>query len=152
MSLNKQILAEKFMVSSSKLGRIISQCSCISLEDKLTTLLQLQALTFLEEKKSVTVGELGSELFLSSASVAQLTERLVTAGKIVRKNDPKDRRITRLSLTSEGKKEIGRMKSHVVAKIAILLDYIPENDLLELVRIQTNLAEKLEKKIKHEKK
>jgi len=70
----------------------------------------------------------------------------------VRKNDSKDRRVTRLSLTAEGKKEIGKMKSHVVAKIAILLDYISEKDLLELVRIQTNLAEKLEKNIKHEKK
>jgi len=64
MSINKQEIAEKFMVSSSKLGRIISQCSCISLEDKLTTLLQLQALTFLEENKNVTVGELGNEIFL----------------------------------------------------------------------------------------
>lgn len=145
MKTNLENLADQFLTTSAKLRRIISQCSNTSLEEKIATLLQIQALSFLQENPQATVGELSHDLVLSSASTAQLTDRLVIAQRLTRINDPKDRRVTRLQLTELGKTDLQKMKEQYIKKISQLLTYISESDLQELVRIQTELSQKLEK-------
>lgn len=148
MNPDKHKLADQFLRTFAKIRRLVDHCCDISLEQKIATLLQLQALSYLEEHKNATVGELAHDLAMSSSAIAQLTDRLVNAKRIERKNDPDDRRITRLQLTKEGREELQHLKKHFVDKISFLLSYISENDLRELIRIQTELSHKLEQRIK----
>jgi DNA-binding MarR family transcriptional regulator len=146
MNKSKQNLVQEFMSTSVTLKRIISRLSSVSLEEKMATILQFQALTYLREHKNATVGELAQDLAISSSAVAQLIDRLLEAGRIARKNDLKDRRIIHISLTPEGKKEQSQMKKKYIEKMTFLLTHISEKDLHELIRIQTELITKLEEK------
>lgn len=140
-----QDLVQEFVNTLDTLRRIISRLSCMSHEEKMATALQFQALSYLKEHKNSTVGELAQEIGLSSSAVAQLIDRLVTAQKIIRKNDTKDRRIIHIALTEEGAKELAQIKKKYIEKLTFLLSYISEKDLTELIRIQTKLIHKLEK-------
>lgn len=144
MNTSKQDLVQQFLITSTTLSRIMSQLSTVSLEEKMATILQFQALTYLKQQDEATVGELAQELAMSSPAIAQLTDRLVNAGRIERKDDKNDRRVVHLSLTDEGVKELSQMKQKYIEKMTSLLSFIPATDLRELVRIQAELIQKLE--------
>jgi MarR family 2-MHQ and catechol resistance regulon transcriptional repressor len=144
MNTSKQQLAQKFIGTFATLKRIIHRMSCCSPEEKMATELQFQALTLLNEHRNITVGVLGRELGLSSSAVAQLTDRLAQSGRITRIQDKDDRRITHITLTEEGKKELSHMASSHLEKMTLLLSLISEEDLKEIIRIQTDLITKLE--------
>lgn len=146
MTASKQILVQQFVNTSSTLKRLIGRFSAVSLEEKITTSLQFQALAYLQKHSFVTVGELAQELAVSSSSIAQLIDRLVVAGWVKRKNDKKDRRVIHLSLTNRGIEELSLMKHKYIKKISCLLSLIPEKDVKDLVRIQSELIQKLEAK------
>jgi DNA-binding MarR family transcriptional regulator len=139
---NKQ-LVESFINAYSSLKRLMQRISSGSHEDKMATLLQYQALSFLAEHKQTTVGELATNLDMSSSAVAQLIDRLILAGRIIRKNDASDRRIAHISLTQNGKKELLRIRKMHIEKMSYILSHIPEKDLKELIRIQTEMITKL---------
>lgn len=139
-------LVAQFVRSSGALKRMISRISAVSAEEKLATSLQYQALSFLRSHDRITVGELAQELTMSSSAIAQFTERLVNAGWISRNDDKNDRRVVHLTLTEEGQTELKNMKRKYVEKMTRFLSLIPERDVRELVRIQTDLVRNLEEK------
>ena len=144
MSKPKQKTVQQFINTLTILRRIISRLSTSSLEEKMATLLQFQALSYLKNNCGSSVGDLARELSLSSPAIAQLTERLVTAKRIERKDDQEDRRIVRLFLTREGALEHSLMEKRYLEKMTSLLNLIPDVDLKQLIRIQTELIKKLE--------
>jgi len=111
----------------------------------MATMLQCEALTYLSEHDKATVGALTQELEVTSPAIAQLTDRLVNAGWIIREHDQHDRRIVHLLLTDEGKIELFQMRQKHFEMINPILSLISEKDLQELIRIQTELVQKLEK-------
>jgi len=64
---------------------------------------QVNALMVLYINKSLTMGELASELFLAESAATRLVTRLVKQKLVRRRGDENDRRIVRVSLTSYGK-------------------------------------------------
>jgi len=102
-------------------------------------MLQMQALSFLNIKPQSTVGELAETLNMSSSSVAQFTDRLVKANLVIRKLDPEDRRIVRLSLTQIGEKELNKIQEELIVKMSEFLAYISEKDLKEMIQINKRL-------------
>ena len=146
MNNQRQKLIEEFVAGSLKIKRFFEQISTISLEEKIATMLQMQALEYLNNNHGSTVSELAQNLFVSSSSTAQLTDRLVTSGWIKRENDKSDRRIIRLILTSKGEEELSGMRKKRVEKLNGLLSYLSDHDLSEMVRIQTKLVDAVEKK------
>lgn len=137
-------LLSEFLSKAVKVRRLIEQTS--SFEDKAITLLQVQALTYIHEHPKTPVGPLANELSMSLSAVAQLTNRLADGHYIQREDNPTDRRIICLSITSEGAKQIEVFKKQLDKKHFKVLSAIPENDLKELIRIFTTIleAEKLE--------
>lgn len=55
-------------------------------------------------KSAINVSDLGEELGVTSAAASQMLERLVQLQLILRTEDPDDRRIKRLALTSKGRR------------------------------------------------
>jgi DNA-binding MarR family transcriptional regulator len=145
---NNQNLVEEFLDSLTRIGHLVHHCSGTSLEEKLTTILQTQAIKCIYDKTDITVGEFAKHLALSSGSSAQLVERLVMSGCITKTKDGKDGRVFHLNITESGKKELIKMKKQYMDKMGKILKLIPETDLKELIRIQNNLSSKLSEKCK----
>lgn len=145
MTSQKQQLLKRFMAVSGKWMRIMKPTVSVSIEERVATILQAQALTYLKVNPKTTVGELAQELVMSSAAIAKFTDRLFSAGWILREDDPHDRRITRLLLTKKGKDELKQMQKRRYEKINEITSFMPENDLKEMVRIMENLAKNWEK-------
>lgn len=120
----------------------------ISPEDKLTTILQVQGLTFLKEHPKTTVGELAAELTMSSPAIAKFTDKLVDCGWVERIDDPDDRRIVRLLITIQGEKEFERIKCKHFEKMSEIFSLMPEEDIKEMIRIMEDLTRRWEEKNK----
>ena len=146
MDKQKQELVQQFISAITKIRRIVHQSSNISLEEKFATILQMQALGFVKDHPKATVGELAQKLHMSSSSIAQLCDRLVSNGWVKREDDPKDRRVTRLSLTDKGSKELKAIKLKHFKKMGQVFSLLDEEDLKEMVRIITILVQKVEKR------
>jgi DNA-binding MarR family transcriptional regulator len=137
-------LFEQFADISSKIHRQMERLNQTSVEEKMATMLQMQALSFLMQHTLPTVGELAHYLLISPSSTAQLTDRLTVSKWIEREHDSKDRRIIRLHITKEGEKELQRLKKIKLEKIKKVLSLLPEKELKEIIRINSLLLEKLE--------
>lgn len=64
---------------------------------------QYLVMLLLWEKDDRSVSELGGPLFLDSGTLTPLLKRMQVAGLISRKRDDKDERVTRITLTDEGR-------------------------------------------------
>lgn len=122
--------------------------SPISQEDKLTTILQVQGLSYLKKHSKATVGELASELMMSSPAITKFTDRLVNLGWIRRADDSDDRRIIRLFITSLGEKKLSQIQRKHLERMSEIFSLMPEKDIKELIRIMGNLTKKWEEKNK----
>lgn len=143
--MSKQKLIEHFFNTFLKVKRLADQSLTLSFEDKVATILQIQALTYLKEYPHSTVGELSNYLNTSSSSTAQLTERLYSGNFIARENDKADHRITHLSLTKIGEDQLKKLQILMRQKVTKALTQMPEEDLKQVVRIFENLLKALEK-------
>jgi DNA-binding MarR family transcriptional regulator len=64
---------------------------------------QYLVLMALSDSDGLTVGEIGSRVFLESNTLTPLLKRLETAGHLVRRRDMADERQVRVSLTEKGR-------------------------------------------------
>src|SRR5579872_2026687 len=144
----KSKLLEEFFATMGKMRQAVESLSNVSPEDKIATMLQMQALSYLKSHHLSTVGELGARLYMSSSSIAQFTDRLVTAGFVKREQDTEDRRIVRLSLSVKGEKELAAMRKRMMEKMGRLLVHVSQKDLADLVRIHKKIVNGLENKKK----
>lgn len=142
MSENKEELLQQFLSTLFKVRRFLERP--VSVPGEAATMLQLQALSLLNEKPGSTVGELSQELRMSSPAIAQLTDRLVGAQLIERKNDKDDRRVVRLFLTKTGKEDVQKVPPILKQRLGKVFSQVPEGDLKELVRIFTNILNNIE--------
>jgi DNA-binding MarR family transcriptional regulator len=145
MNTTKQVLLNQFMQSLMRIRRIAEQSFIVSTKDRSTTLLQNQALLYVKDTPSSTVGELAEKLGLSSSSVAQLIERLINLSLIKKTVDRNDRRITHLALTKKGENQTEIAHSMLAEKVGNVFSQMPEEDLREVVRIFTHFLGKLDK-------
>ena len=136
---------EQLFNITMQFGKLMSHQSTQSYEERTATMLQFSAFSFLKDHSNSTVGDLARFLQLSKSSATQLIERLVKAKFVERTNDQEDRRIIRLVITEEGKKEFLTLKKDFMEKMQRIFSKIPAKDLRELIRIQTNLVETLKK-------
>ncbi len=147
MSKNEDI--ETLFNTMMQLGKLMSQRTKESYEEQAATSLQFYALGYIRENQNATVTEIAERLKLSKSSATQLIERLATANSVERKSDESDKRITRLALTDKGLEELTVMKTKFISSLKEAFADIPKSDVLELIRIHTNMIESL-KKSKHE--
>jgi DNA-binding MarR family transcriptional regulator len=91
------------------------------------TMQQLKVLTMIAiDPDKATGHELAAQLKVSVATMSGLVDRLVEHGMVSREEDPTDRRVRRLSVTSEGNATIrsllsssGTMPTPVLRRLAI---------------------------------
>ncbi|MGH9763570.1 MAG: MarR family winged helix-turn-helix transcriptional regulator [Blastocatellia bacterium] len=71
------------------------------------TMVQAQVLRLIQQRKSLSIGEIATELGISAPAVTQLTDRLIRKRLIERKSAPEDRRSVLVGLSGGGKRAMG---------------------------------------------
>ena len=141
----KRKLFEEYTTLVLRGRRISSQIhSSTSFEGRIATLLQIKALDYLEKHPGSTIGELSEILYMSSPSIVQFVKRLEKTGFIIKEVDQKDRRVTHLFLTKDGKQKFIELNNTLIKKSYEVFSYIPPKDMETVIRIVKNFLEKLE--------
>lgn len=137
----KQELFEEFLGQLSKLKRCMEQRSHIPSGEKVATMLQLQALSYIMNNPQTTVSNLANHLLLSSSAVAQLSDRLVESAWVERTHDESDRRIVHLALSEKGRQKLHELKELRRKHFADLITVLSVEELQTLVTIFQRLTD-----------
>lgn len=79
-------------------------------EERQLTVTQLRLTYLIRERDSPSLGELADVLRISGATMSGLIDRLAKRGLVERMQDPTDRRVVRVRLTSEGEQVSGELQ------------------------------------------
>lgn len=93
---------------------------------------------------SVPIGELGRSAGLNPASTSATVDRLEADGLVARERDTADRRVVRVTLTTEGRGTVERRVAAWQAEWAGDLAALPEEDLLVTARTLAVIAATLD--------
>ena len=99
-------------------------------------------LKFVSERGEEAIpGEIGHEMDLSSARIAQTLNNIEKKGWITREIDKTDRRKIIVRMTPEGRAEAECRRRHITGLVVRMLEFLGEKDAREYVRIMGRLAE-----------
>ncbi|MCR5802705.1 MAG: MarR family transcriptional regulator [Clostridia bacterium] len=98
------------------------------------TYTQYIVMMVLWEKESVTVGQLGEQLFLDAGTLTPLLKRLEKSGYVTRQRSKEDERITVISITDEGN-ELKEKCKDIPYKVGAGNMPLTEKETRELYRI-----------------
>ena len=88
-------------------------------------------------KGALPVNVIGRKVLLTTGSITTAVDRLATRGYVARKDDPNDRRVRQVELTSEGRKVIRSAFTRHAAdleKVVSVLSPAQRTTLVELLR------------------
>jgi len=86
---------------------------------------QLIVLLTIEEKRICTLGEVSKEMRVSAPTMTGLIDRLERDGFVKRMPDKKDRRITRVELTSQGRAITVKFRNNIMKRWVHILTKTP---------------------------
>lgn len=108
------------------------------------TMLQLQALVLLKNEDNIQMKDIADNFKVKMSTATSLLDRLVSAKLVSRREDSKDRRIVRISLTNKGKTLIDNAMEQRKRKINTVLSYISLKDKKSLLRILQTISKRVE--------
>ncbi len=91
---------------SGKAAQTVAKFSRDRLSAWNMTPIQFAVLQAVLQKPDQSASELGAFLVIDSATITGVIDRLCKTGALVRKADSRDRRITRIGLTPQGRRQI----------------------------------------------
>jgi DNA-binding MarR family transcriptional regulator len=102
---------------------------------------QLATLMLLDAEGSVTVGDLANDLARSLSATSRLVDQLVQRGIASRREDDRDRRVKRITLTEHGKELIGRVQRRRAEAQLAVMEALTDGERTEVMRAMALLAE-----------
>ena len=139
-SINDKILEVFFEVSRGIREEMSVDCQASQL-----TVLQLQALIFINRKKTLSMSYIASLFKISLPTASSLSDKLANFGLIKRLESKNDRRIVNISLTEKGKYLLKKAMKQRHLKMNKVLSYLSLEDRKELLRILGNLSTNIKK-------
>lgn len=109
------------------------------------SILQIQALCFLNHNKKVSMSDIAGYFRIELSSATSLLNKLYDQKLVERHEDAKDRRLVLITLTSDGKKLLERAMSQRKKKIEKILSYLSVKEKNELLLILKTLDNKIQK-------
>jgi DNA-binding MarR family transcriptional regulator len=100
---------------------------------------QLGMLYMLLYHREASPKEIADYLSITKSAVTQLMDPLVEKSLVVRRTDPKDRRVIRLSLSAEGTKLIQKFNKYKYAGLRSALNSLEGKDLDQLNSIHQRM-------------
>ncbi len=141
---NRPATEEEVLNLLFRLGRAFTRRRQTDEGDPHLSMLQLQALIFIRERESCSMSSLAAEFRIGLPSATALVERLVRVDLLSRSEDPNDRRVTRVRLTSAGRERLRQLIDREVHETRALIEQLPAPDRDAIVRIVTHLLISLE--------
>ncbi len=105
---------------------------------------QTEAFMVINHEGSISVGSLAQRLSITSGAVTQLIDPLVKLGYVERIVDNKDRRITNLALTSEGKAFRAAMIASKQQKAKQVLEVLSDEELKTMTKLMEKVTGAIE--------
>jgi len=102
---------------------------------------QIGMLYLLFYHDQASVKETSDYLGVTKSAVTQLADPLVAKGFVARHSDPKDRRIVRMSLTTEGAREFKSLSKHKFDGVRAAIDKLNDKDLERLYKLYQKMAQ-----------
>lgn len=103
-------------------------------------------LKILEHSGERSVKDIAETLGISSSAATQLVEGLVRRGYVTRREDPKDRRSVRLTLSPKGKKHLAATNDQRVTEMAGIFDALTDRELEEYLRLHGKILARFTQK------
>jgi DNA-binding MarR family transcriptional regulator len=101
----------------------------------------MKTLTIAYEQKNPSMKSLAEELGISSPAVTAIVDKLVENGDLARSEDKGDRRIVRISLTSQGKKSFEKNRSVIYDAFNERTSVLSEAEKADLARLLVKLQD-----------
>jgi DNA-binding MarR family transcriptional regulator len=101
---------------------------------------QLGMLHLLYHHKQASVKETADYLGITKSAVTQLADPLVAKDFVARRNDPKDRRIVRMSLTAKGAQQLKKLARHKFDGIRAAIDKLDDKELEQLYKLHLKMT------------
>lgn len=134
-------LLDEFDASVQMLGRLFSarhgEMSC---ETGLTTS-QLLTLRVIGETGPARIGDVAAHVGVKAPAASAVIEALDKRGLIQREIDADDRRVTRVSLTPQGRDELVAGENERREHMRHYLSVLDEDDVRTMIRVQSKLIE-----------
>jgi len=96
------------------------------------------------DTKAVTASELSNQLQITPAGVTHLINPLEEAGFIERLQDPSDRRVVLIGLTSKGNEVAASLLVEAHTRLVGLVEHLGERDSENLIQLMSSTIEYLE--------
>ena len=106
---------------------------------------QMNSLFFIHHHKPVTVNGLSCHMGISKGGAAQMIDRLVELGLVIREEDPEDRRSKILTLTEQGVAFVLAAKNARHAWIEQFCQTIPQDEAQSIAPAIESLLEHMKK-------
>jgi MarR family transcriptional regulator for hemolysin len=136
---DKDKLLKQTLLTMFKLRRAVDHSFPVSPGETAVSMLRMQTLGHLKAHPGITIGQLARELHTSSPAATQLVERLVRAGLVERRADADDRRVSRLFLSTAGKRATDTFPPAVRRRMRKVFSDVPEEDLRQALRVFSKL-------------
>ncbi|MER7210390.1 MarR family transcriptional regulator [Streptosporangium sp. NPDC000239] len=122
------------------LGRFLAQRRAPSpLFDTNLTMRQLKVVMLLAYRDSASGQDLAHHLDVGLGTVTGIVDRLVGHGLVTRREDPNDRRVRRVELTSAGRTLVERIADAGLADFRHLLGFLDTQTLRDALSVMTRI-------------
>jgi DNA-binding MarR family transcriptional regulator len=108
------------------------------------TMIQFESLICIKKNKGIHMRDLANNFGITMPTATSMVDKLIATDLAQRTNEPKDRRIVKISLTKQGEKVLEEAMRQRSNKINKFLSYLSKEDKKELLRIMLTVAEKAE--------
>lgn len=109
------------------------------------SVLQLQALVFLHQNPDSAMSDIANFFKIELPSATSLINKLVDMDLAVRKEDKKDRRLVRISITLQGQNLLAEGMKARAKHMEKIVSYLSKEDQEAFLRILQNLIKTMEK-------
>ncbi len=137
--LNREIIDEM-----SKVMRVMKHSMPLAEKEQQVTLHQLEALWCIKKSRDTHMHELAKHFSTTMPTATSLVDKLILAKLVRRRNDRRDRRIVRISLTGHGEQMLKAVTRQKESKINKILSFLSEHDKRDLLRILQTITQKAE--------
>jgi len=105
------------------------------------TMVQFEALILLKKTKDVQMSDISDYFSITMPSATALINKLIKMKFVQRKDDVKDRRVVKISLTAYGEKLLDEAMHQRKKKINKALSYLSSKDKKDLLRILQRITD-----------
>jgi DNA-binding MarR family transcriptional regulator len=116
-------LADDLRLSVTRLARLLRQQSDAGL-----TPTQLAALATLDRQGPISIGSLAEEEQIGAPTATKIVDKLHAAGYVERLADDRDRRVTLLRTTPQGRRLLAELRARKTAWLSTRLAALPDHE------------------------